>query len=305
MPSGRSGGSSRTMSSRGGGASRTMSSRGGSGFSSSPNRGGHHRGGHHRGGRNTVVIVGGRRRGGWGWCGGHGWHTGGGRTIGVLGVFAVLAVFAALIGLMIMLAANSDMRRIETEHLYYQTMITSNVATREARVTDHWMNDRGGKWWFEYEIIPQGADSTNPMLLSGWSLPIYNHNQLPAIDSIITVVLSHSTIGNSTNSVPARPQDIALTQYVNDGDWIDAQRMGNGGSWTLYISGALFVLFIVAEIAIITRLRRNRNNDVQPAMAGGPTGSPQQSQPQSSNCPFCGVRTQAQDRNCTSCGGRL
>lgn len=197
MPSGR--GGSRTSSSRSrSGGSRTSSSRSSGARSSSPSRSsssGHRSGGN----RTTFVFFGGRG------CGR--------RNAGsAVGVFAVIALVVALIGLFMMMGANTTMNNIKTEHEIYRNMITaaeSNPALqRDAKVLRHNKNDKGDKWWFEYEIIPQGSDSMNINILLGNSLPIYSSiSEMPIITvnipaDLIKVAVEHPTISSMTDSVP-------------------------------------------------------------------------------------------------------
>jgi len=224
----------------------------------------------------------------------------------IIGTFAIISLFAAIIGLVMMFSASDDMKKIETEHIYYQAMLANDVATRQATVTDHIKNDKGDKWWFEYEIIFEGSDETVRSYLEGWSLPIYNYNQLPAIDSTITVVLSNATVNSNTNSIPARPIDIELTKPENDGDYIDAKNLNNIGTMLMWICGGLFVALIVAEVAVFARLRQNRDtNTANTGNAGGTVSSSGAPQETYSNCPYCSAKVSSGDKKCSNCGAHV
>jgi|GEM_PF-3454638 len=313
MPSGR--GGSRTGSSRSGGSSHTSSSRssGGWGGSSSSHSGG--------GNRTTVFIGGGYGRRG---------YYGGRNTMSGVGAFCVIAFIVMLIGVFMLMGANTTQKTIETDMQIYQGMIVnaqsdvSGALVREATQIRHMKNDKGDKWWFEYTIVTKpGLDGTNvpQWLLEGRSLPIYDYDQLPwETNSKVWVAIAPAPIGDNTDSVPMSHQNgtgeivshLDLTSVAYDADYQAAEGTKSLGTTLAAVGGALFGILLLASIGLFSFLRKKKpatadagNTGSQVSNSGAMTSNSTQTQSTIQRCPYCQAKIDAGDKRCTNCGAKV
>jgi len=297
MPSGSSRG--RSGSSRGGsGGFRTGSSRGGF---SSPTRS--------VGGysaprtNNTVIIAGGIGGGGYRR---RGYSTGSRNTMGIFGVLCVISAIAALIGFMMMSSGKSTMRDVERDNLVYMEMIAKAnpevggdaKRQRMALVIEVIQNDKGGKWWFTYDIIGDTLKSPTDIakLTDGRALPVYTWEQVKGLEGTeIPVAISGTTLTSGTDSIPL---SYAAHPITDDGDYIAAKSSKSTGNTLLILFGSLFVISLLANVGLFSFLKK------RPIDAPSPESNTNtNATTKDTFCAYCGAKLSPGDTKCPNCGG--
>lgn len=131
-------------------------------------------------------------------------------------VFVLLAVFS---GMMFLGAsgAESDIKIIKNDYVYYQDMIaktkTNPDLIKEAEITGKFYNEDCDKWYIEYEII-------SDINLPGHTFSVYSYEEISNFDigQIIQVAVDSETVKITTDSIPMDYENMPIEK---DGEYIE------------------------------------------------------------------------------------
>ena len=235
---------------------------------------------------------------------GGGYRSGGyGRrnTMSGLGILCVISIIIAIIGAVMLFGSKSTMERCESDNLKYSAMIAkaeanqTNAMTRDAKVTAIWENDKGGKWWYEYEIIGVAGDAVTK--LPGYTLPVYTVMELADYEEgvkIVRVAINGTVLNANTDSIPL---DFKGKKVTDDGDYIGAQGTKTFGTILLAIFGVIAVLSILGSIGVFSFMKK----PVDAPSTDSNTNTT--STTKDVYCAYCGAKLEPGATKCPNCGG--
>jgi ribosomal protein L40E len=226
-----------------------------------------------------------------------GYSSGGRNTMGIFGILAIVSFIVGIFGLMMMVGGNSTIKSVERDNVIYNEMITkadgAPARQRQATVLEIVENDKGGKWWFTYEVIGDTGKSAQDILklTGGRALPVYTYDQVKDLEGEeITVAINGTTLSLSTDSIPL---SFAGHPVTDDGDYIGAKSQKALGTTLMWIFGAIFALSILANVGLFSFLKK------EPVEAP----SVENATAKDTFCAYCGAKLNPGDTKCPNCGG--
>ena len=202
----------------------------------------------------------------------------------------IFCIFFAFVWAMVISSSISSVKKIKSDYVYYQDMITYAEAHPEriidANVQTFYENEDCGKWYIVYYFFAEDSSRVD-----GYTFSIYTYEQAWAIKQSGTIQLAVDSfpITTETDSINLDYKNLPLSQ---DGEYQVAVR---DIITNILVEAGIVVVFVVLVIYTIKKAKKN----IEVVNENGKDNN----EPKLKYiCTYCGAKLKEEDTTCPKCG---